>query len=88
MAAKTPSFHLVPPPDADFTAIWAFLEEGLDHIMNKPSTGMSYHEYMALSTVSYNYCISPDPVRKFLPTGNPATHPSVISLRHPPGVAD
>ena len=66
MVAKNSTDYPIPRPDADFAATWAFLEAGLDRIMTKPQTGMSYHEYMALSTASYNYCISPSPTRKFL----------------------
>jgi len=65
MATGNPTVYPIRPPNADFAATWAFLKEGLDHIMTRPQTGMSYREYMVLSTASYNYCISPDPIRKF-----------------------
>ena len=58
--------HPVPPPNADLATTWAFLKEGLDHIMTKPQHEMSYLRYMALSTASYNYCTSPSPIREFL----------------------
>jgi len=48
----------MPPANADLTTTWAFLEEGVDHIMTKLQTGVSYSKYMALYTVSYNYCTS------------------------------
>ncbi|KAH8108737.1 Cullin-domain-containing protein [Phellopilus nigrolimitatus] len=43
---------------ADLETTWRFLEEGVDHIMTKLQTGVSYSKYMSLYTVSYNYCTS------------------------------
>lgn len=48
----------MPPQNADLATTWAFLEEGVDHIMTKLQTGVSYSKYMSLYTVSYNYCTS------------------------------
>ena len=48
----------IPPATADLATTWAFLEEGVDHIMTKLHTGVSYTKYMNLYTVSYNYCTS------------------------------
>lgn len=48
----------MPPPNSDLATTWAFLEEGVDHIMTKLHTGLSYSKYMSLYTVSYNYCTS------------------------------
>jgi hypothetical protein len=48
----------MPPANADLATTWAFLEEGVDHIMTKLQTGVSYSKYMALYTVAYNYCTS------------------------------
>ncbi|KAG6876366.1 hypothetical protein C0993_003662, partial [Termitomyces sp. T159_Od127] len=48
----------MPPPAADLQSTWAFLEEGVDHIMTKLHTGVSYSKYMSLYTVAYNYCTS------------------------------
>jgi cullin 1 len=48
----------MPPPQADLATTWAFLEEGVDHIMTKLQTGVSYSKYMSLYTVAYNYCTS------------------------------
>jgi cullin 1 len=53
------SQNLMPLPTADLATTWAFLEEGLDHIMAKTGvTGVSYAKYTSLSTVVYNYCAS------------------------------
>ncbi|PBK74695.1 Cullin-domain-containing protein [Armillaria solidipes] len=49
----------IPPANADLIMTWAFLEEGVDHIMTKLQTGVSYSKYMSLYTVAYNYCTSP-----------------------------
>ncbi|KAF7982936.1 hypothetical protein HWV62_3733 [Athelia sp. TMB] len=54
MAASPP----MPPSTADLATTWAFLEEGVDHIMTKLQTGVSYSKYMSLYTVAYNYCTS------------------------------
>ncbi|KAH9999607.1 Cullin-domain-containing protein [Russula compacta] len=56
MAAVNP--YPMPPATADLATTWAFLEEGVDHIMTKLHTGVSYTKYMNLYTVSYNYCTS------------------------------
>lgn len=48
----------MPPANADLATTWAYLEEGVDHIMTKLQTGVSYSKYMSLYTVSYNYCTS------------------------------
>ncbi|KAI0786858.1 Cullin-domain-containing protein [Abortiporus biennis] len=48
----------MPPPGADLATTWAYLEEGVDHIMTKLQTGVSYSKYMSLYTVAYNYCTS------------------------------
>lgn len=48
----------MPPASSDLATTWAFLEEGVDHIMTKLHTGVSYSKYMSLYTVSYNYCTS------------------------------
>ncbi|KAF8553581.1 Cullin-domain-containing protein [Imleria badia] len=48
----------MPPASADLATTWAFLEEGVDHIMTKFLTGVSYSKYMSLYTVIYNYCTS------------------------------
>lgn len=39
MSNSSPS---MPPPSADLQTTWAFLEEGVDHIMTKLQTGVSY----------------------------------------------
>lgn len=48
----------MPPASADLAKTWEFLEEGVDHIMTKLQTGVSYSKYMSLYTVAYNYCTS------------------------------
>jgi len=48
----------MPPAHADLATTWKYLEEGVDHIMVKLQTGVSYSKYMSLYTVSYNYCTS------------------------------
>jgi hypothetical protein len=51
----------MPPPTADRATQWAYLEEGVDHIMTKllTLTDLSYAKYMSLYTVAYNYVFSP-----------------------------
>ncbi|KAJ7069869.1 Cullin [Mycena amicta] len=48
----------MPAASADLQTTWAFLEDGVDHIMTKLQTGVSYSKYMSLYTVAYNYCTS------------------------------
>jgi len=57
MATNNAAFPM-PPATADLQTTWAFLEEGVDHIMTKLQTGVSYSKYMSLYTVAYNYCTS------------------------------
>jgi cullin 1 len=54
MATTSP--YPMPLPTADLATTWAFLEEGVDHIMTRPQTGVSHAKYMSLYTVVYNYC--------------------------------
>ena len=56
--ANANAAYPMPPPTADLQTTWAFLEEGVDHIMTKLQTGVSYSKYMSLYTVAYNYCTS------------------------------
>ncbi|KAF9527571.1 Cullin [Crepidotus variabilis] len=46
----------MPSSSADLPTTWNYLEEGVDHIMTKLQTGVSYSKYMSLYTVAYNYC--------------------------------
>jgi hypothetical protein len=48
----------MPPANADLETTWAYLEEGVDHIMTRPHDGISSVLYMSLFTVAYNYCVS------------------------------
>jgi cullin 1 len=48
----------MPPRTADLDTTWAFLNEGVDHIMTRLETGISFAKYTALYTVAYNYCTS------------------------------
>ena len=59
MATYDPAVYPMPPPNADLATTWAFLEEGVDHIMNRTQGDCSsYPKYIALYTVMYNYCTS------------------------------
>ncbi|TBU61877.1 Cullin-domain-containing protein [Dichomitus squalens] len=58
MSSAGTNAYPMPPPNADLATTWAYLEEGVDHIMTKLQTGVSYSKYMSLYTVSYNYCTS------------------------------
>jgi len=48
----------MPPPNADLQTMWAYLEEGMDHVMTRFQDGFSYSKYMNLGTVAYHYCVS------------------------------
>lgn len=58
MATAAGALHPMPPAGSDLATTWAYLEEGVDHIMTKLQTGVSYSKYMSLYTVAYNYCTS------------------------------
>ena len=59
MATHDPAVYPMPPPNADLATTWAFLEEGVDHIMTKYQTNsLSPTKYQAMYTVVYNYCTS------------------------------
>ncbi|KAF9405028.1 hypothetical protein BGZ94_003806 [Podila epigama] len=45
-----------PPHGSDIVATWAFLEQGIDQIMNRLEDGLTYKRYMEIYTVIYNYC--------------------------------
>ncbi|KAB5588680.1 Cullin 1 [Ceratobasidium theobromae] len=48
----------MPPASADLATTWPFLEEGVEHIMMRLHTGVTYSKYMNLYTAVYNYCTS------------------------------
>ena len=77
-AAETP----MPPPNSDLATTWTFLEEGVDHIMTKLHTGVSYSKYMSLYTVSYNYCTSSRMHGNAEPAGLGGRSLLSTSLRH------
>ena len=47
----------MPPPNADLQTMWAYLEEGMDHVMTHGDLDKSKH--MSLYTAVYNYCETP-----------------------------
>ncbi|OJA08798.1 hypothetical protein AZE42_01280 [Rhizopogon vesiculosus] len=57
-AAATNLLPPMPPANADLATTWAFLEEGVHHIMTGLHTSISYYDYNSLYTVAYNYCTS------------------------------
>ncbi|KAJ7645450.1 Cullin [Mycena polygramma] len=65
----------MPAATADLQTTWSFLEDGVDHIMTKLQTGVSYSKYMSLYTVAYNYCTSSKM------QGTSADHAGAISNR-------
>ncbi|KAJ7508747.1 Cullin [Mycena galericulata] len=48
----------MPPKTADLDETWSFLTAGVDHIMTKLETGLSFAGYTSLYTTVYNYCTS------------------------------
>lgn len=51
-------FAKMPPKTADLDETWAFLNAGVDHIMNDLEKGLSFAGYTSLYTTVYNYCTS------------------------------
>ncbi|KAF8914411.1 Cullin [Gymnopilus junonius] len=48
----------MPQKTADLDETWAFLNNGVDHIMNNLEKGLSFTGYTGLYTTVYNYCTS------------------------------
>ena len=42
----------MPPASADLATTWAFLEEGVDHIMTKLQTGVSYSKVLLVHLIT------------------------------------
>jgi cullin 1 len=51
-------FSKMPPKTADLDETWAFLNAGVDHIMNHMERGLAFAGYTSLYTTVYNYCTS------------------------------
>ncbi|KAJ7263792.1 ubiquitin-protein ligase [Mycena rebaudengoi] len=51
-------FAKMPPKTADLDETWAFLTDGVDHIMTRLEEGLSFAGYTSLYTTVYNYCTS------------------------------
>lgn len=51
-------FSKMPPKTADLDETWAFLNAGVDHIMNHLERGLAFAGYTSLYTTVYNYCTS------------------------------
>ena len=51
-------FAVMPNKAADLDETWAFLNAGVDHIMNNIEEGLSFAGYTNLYTTVYNYCTS------------------------------
>ncbi|KAJ4478974.1 ubiquitin-protein ligase [Lentinula aciculospora] len=57
-SSSSNAFTNAPGRTADLEETWAFLSQGVDHIMNKLDTGMSFDSYTDLYTTVYNHCTS------------------------------
>lgn len=55
MSNSSPS---MPPPSADLQTTWAFLEEGVDHIMTKLQTGVSYSKVFIFIIIFVLHAVS------------------------------
>ena len=51
-------FSKMPPNTADLEETWAFLNAGVDRIMNHLEQGISSKDYQILYVTVYNYCTS------------------------------
>ncbi|KAF5371252.1 hypothetical protein D9758_004235 [Tetrapyrgos nigripes] len=56
--AASDAFSKPPGRTADLEETWAFLVLGVDHIMNKIDTGLTFVHYTSLYSTVYNYCTS------------------------------
>ncbi|KAM6494191.1 Cullin [Amanita muscaria] len=46
----------VPPANSDLPTTWAYLVDGIDHIMNRLHMGVTFSKYMSMYTAAYNFC--------------------------------
>jgi cullin 1 len=49
MTTTATGAYPMPPANADLATTWAYLEEGVDHIMTKLQTGVSYSKVLRAS---------------------------------------
>ncbi|KAG6831984.1 hypothetical protein H0H87_003128 [Tephrocybe sp. NHM501043] len=56
--ASSSTIGPMPSKTADLEETWAYLSEGVDLIMNRLETGLSFPAYTNLYTTVYNYCTS------------------------------
>lgn len=75
------AFTNMPPRTADLDETWAFLNDGVDHIMTRLETGLSFAGYTSLYTTVYNYCTSTKMHGKL--DGNRSSFPRVASCQAP-----
>ncbi|TFK69401.1 ubiquitin-protein ligase [Pluteus cervinus] len=54
----TTSLPAMPGKNADLEETWKYLNEGVDHIMTRLESGLSFSDYTSLYTTVYNYCTS------------------------------
>jgi hypothetical protein len=82
----------VPLPTAVLATILAFLEEGLDHIMTSPQTGISISisKFMSLYTVVFSYftayqssVITSQPLSRVLCLCHPSRSGGYLVLTYP-----
>ncbi|KAE9386643.1 Cullin repeat-containing protein [Gymnopus androsaceus JB14] len=52
------AFAKAPTRIANLEETWTFLNQGVDHIMNKLDSGLTFPSYTNLYTTVYNYCTS------------------------------
>ncbi|PFH50426.1 hypothetical protein AMATHDRAFT_61141 [Amanita thiersii Skay4041] len=58
-STSTRSFlNTIPSKNAELDETWAYLHEGVDHIMTRLEEGLSFNGYSNLYTAVYNYCTS------------------------------
>ena len=93
MAAITQ--YPMPPATADLATTWAFLEEGVDHIMTKLHTGVSYTKYMnyvhqsLTTTARHQKCTAlPHPSSLWQGDVSPFSLPALLLLIYPPAGAN
>lgn len=56
--ASTSTIGSMPSKTADLEETWAYLSNGVDLIMNRLETGLSFPDYSSLYSTVYNYCTS------------------------------
>lgn len=55
MSATMSNASMMPPQNADLLTTWKYLEDGVDHIMTKLQSGVSYSKVLPVPSARAHY---------------------------------